>query len=188
VLVWLQVSRRCKEFYLLGLIKIIFLYLTNQNHFIMEQNQSSLFNLSIDSNTASTIKTSTQWARILAICGIIMGALVVVIGLIIPSIMRNSMRSSGFSNYDRESMDSAMAAGMGVGMVLYIIMGALIILGNIFLLNYANKTSAALNANDSSLLNAGMAGLRNYFTFWGIIMILSMLLMIIGILGVVAAG
>ncbi len=155
----------------------------------MEQSHdSSLFNLSIDSTTASTIKTSTQWARILGICGIIMGALIVIVGLVFPTIMKASMRSQGFSSYNRDSMDSAMSAGLGIGMVMYIIIGGLTILGNVFLLNYANKTTNALKTNDSMMLNAGMAGLRNYFTFWGIIMLLWILLMVIAILGVAATG
>jgi hypothetical protein len=152
----------------------------------MEQNQdSSLFNLSIDSTTASTISTSTQWARILAICGIIMGGLVVIMGLVVPSIIRKSSR--GFNGYERDSLESSMAMGAGVAMVFYIIIGALIIVGNIFLLNYANKTSMALKSNEPSQLHAGMVGLKNYFMFWGIIMILWILLMVIGVLGMLTA-
>ncbi|MFM2338343.1 MAG: hypothetical protein RL115_1536 [Bacteroidota bacterium] len=150
----------------------------------MEQNHSSLFELSIDATTASTIKNSTQWAKIVSICGIIMGGMLVLLGFIFPAILKNSVRSSGMSRYERDSFDGAMATGIGMGMVMYIIIGGLIILGNVFLLNYANKTTRALQTNDQVALNAGMAGLRNYFTFWGIVMILWLLLMIIGVLGI----
>jgi hypothetical protein len=154
----------------------------------MEQNQSSLFELSIDATTASTIKNSTQWARIVAICGIIMGAMLVLFGFIFPTILKNSARNSGMSMYERDSFEGAMAAGVGIGMVLYIIIGGLIVLGNVFLLNYANKTTRALQTNDQVTLNAGMAGLRNYFTFWGIVMILWLLLMVIGVLGILTTS
>ena len=64
-------------------------------------------------------------------------------------------------------------------MVMYILMGGLTILGNVFLLNYANKISTAIKTNDQATLNSGFAGLRNYCAFWAIIMIIGLLFMLI---------
>lgn len=146
----------------------------------MEQSNTPLFGLTIEGQTASTISSSVQWGRILAICGIIFGGLFILIGIMITSLM--SRATTGFGGMESDSIRGSMMMGAGIGMVMYIIMGGLTILGNVFLLNYANKVGTALKTNDAVALNSGFAGLRNYFAFWAIIMIICLLFMLLGIL------
>jgi predicted DNA repair protein MutK len=156
---------------------IILLYQPKLN--FMDMENKPLFGLTIEGNTANTISSSVQWGRILAICGIILGVLFVIFGIVFQVMM--SRATSGFGGFESDGMSRSMALGAGVGMVMYILMGGLTIVGNIFLLNYANKTGTALKTNDSAMLNSGFAGLRNYFAFWAIIMIISLLFMLLGL-------
>lgn len=147
----------------------------------MDQSNTPLFGLSIEGQTASTLGSSVQWGRILAICGIIFGAMFILIGILLTSLM--SRATSGLDGLESSgSMRNSMMLGAGVGMIIYIIMGGLTILGNVFLLNYANKVGAALKTNDVGTLTSGFAGLRNYFAFWAVIMIISLLFMLLAIL------
>jgi hypothetical protein len=144
----------------------------------MDQENKNLFGLTIEANTASTMSSSAQWSRILAWCGIIMGAMLVIFGLLFQMMLSKATSINRFESND--GFAGGMAFAGGAGMVMYIIMGGLTILGNVFLLNYANKISTALKTNDQGTLNAGFAGLRNYMAFWGIIMIICLLFMLIG--------
>jgi len=146
----------------------------------MEQSNTPLFGLSIEGQTASTLSSSVQWGRILAICGIIFGGFFILLGILITSVM--SRATSGLGGLESDSMSSSMMMGAGIGMVMYIIMGGLTILGNVFLLNYANKVGTAIKTNDATMLNSGFAGLRNYMAFWAVIMIICLLFMLLGIL------
>ena len=68
-------------------------------------------------------------------------------------------------------------------MAFYILVGLMFIISSIFALNAGNKITGGLKGNDQAMLNAGFAGARNYFAFWAIIMILTLLLMLLGIMG-----
>jgi hypothetical protein len=146
----------------------------------MEQSNTPLFGLSIEGQTAATISSSVQWGRILAICGIIFGGLFIVIGIMLTTLM--SRATGGLDGFESGGMRSSMMMGAGIGMVMYVIMGALTILGNVFLLNYANKVGTAIKTNDAAMLNSGFAGLRNYLAFWAVIMIICLLLMLLTII------
>ena len=82
-------------------------------------------------------------------------------------------RSSGFS-----------AASLGnLGMAAYLILGAIMVITSIFALNAGNKINQGLRANDQATLNAGFAGIRNYFAFWAVLLIIFLLIMLVGIMG-----
>lgn len=147
----------------------------------MDQNQNqSLFGLTIENNTASTMSSSAQWGRVLAWCGIVMGLIFVLIGVLFQVILS---RSAGSINRfeSNDGFTGSMAFAGGIGMIMYILIGGLTILGNVFLLNYANKISTAIKTNDQATLNSGFAGLRNYCAFWAIIMIIGLLFTLIGL-------
>ncbi len=151
----------------------------------MDQENKNLFGLTIETNTASTMSSTAQRSRILAWCGIIMGAMLVIFGFLFQ--MMWSKTSGSISKYEaNDGFVGGMAMAGGAAMVMYIVMGGLTILGNIFLLNYANKISTALKTNDQATLNSGFTGLRNYMAFWGIIMIICLLFMLIGFASLMA--
>ena len=151
----------------------------------MDQDTQPLFGLSIEGQTTLTVNSSATWARVLSICGIIFGAMMIFLGIVFTSIISGNASKEGFES---DSIDKNMAFAAGMGMFVYIIMGALTILGNVFLLNYANRISAAVKSNDSVKLNSAFTSLRNYCAFWAIIMIISLLLFSLGLLAQLTAG
>lgn len=146
----------------------------------MEQNQegSSLFQLNIEPATASTLKSAATWAKVLAILGIIFGVMFFIVGVIMQQAFSRS--SDLLQDYNYRGSTGMLG---NIGMAFYFVCGILTIIGSVFALNFGNKISTALRTNDQNTLRGGFAGVRNYFAFWSILMIIGLLLMILGILG-----
>ena len=144
----------------------------------MEQDQNtSLFQLNLDAQNSYTLRSAASWAKVLGVCGLIMGILFVILGIIVQQAISRldygGYRSSGISN-------SAIG---NIGLAVYVIMGLVMILSSVFALNAGNKINQGLKTNDQATLNAGFAGVRNYFAFWAIIIIIMLLLLLISIAG-----
>jgi hypothetical protein len=134
------------------------------------QNMPPLFQLNVDMNANMALRGAASWAKVLAIVGFIIGILFVIVGVL----AQNAMNSGAY--YGRNS--SMMG---NIGMVVYIIMGLIMIIGSIFSLNFANKISTAVRANDQVALAGGFSAARNYFAFWAVICIIFLLLILITI-------
>ncbi|MGH2564881.1 MAG: DUF5362 family protein, partial [Ginsengibacter sp.] len=113
---------------------------------------------------------------VLGILGIIFGILILIVGFAYQSLIGGS-RYSQFEGYGERS---ASIAG-NIVMVICVLFGALTIIGSIFALNFGSKITTALRTNDSNSLRGGFAGVRNYFAFWSILMIIYLLLVILSI-------
>lgn len=152
----------------------------------MEQNQpnpgTNLFQLNLDATNSYTLRSAASWARVLGITGIIIGLLFFAIGILVQSALSGS--SYGGDRYSGGS--NRMLAN--AGMVTYILMGLILVVSSIFALNFGGKISRALKTNDQASLTGGFAGVRNYFAFWAIIMIICLLLMIIGVANLATTG
>ena len=149
----------------------------------MDQNQppnlgSSLFQLNLDASNSAALRSAASWAKVLAICGIIISILCFIVGILIQTVITTYNRQGYLGN---ESGSSQLLAN--AGMAVYLILGIILLLSSIFALNFGNKINRALRSNDQLSLSAGFAGLRNYFALWAIIMIISLLLMIISVAG-----
>lgn len=141
----------------------------------MEPNQNQtqggpLFQLNIDMNANMALRSAASWAKVLAIVGFIMGILFVIFGILV----QNAMRSGGY--YGR---NSSMIGSYGL--VVYLILGIVMIVSSVFALNFANKVTAALTANDQVALAAGIGAARNYFAFWAVLCIIFLLLLLISV-------
>jgi len=120
----------------------------------MEQEQTSdkLFNLEIDMITRDHLKTITTWARIIAIVGLI------TVGL---SLIRLFANPGG--------VNAAMLVGTILASLIYL---TVITLLYVFLLRFANRTSASLNTQNQEQFNSGIGSLATYFKILGIIIII----------------
>jgi len=147
----------------------------------MEQNQNtSLFQLNLDAQNSYTLRSAASWAKVLGIVSMIMGILFVILGVIVQQVINkaggefdSSLRGSGFSS-------SALG---NMGLFIYVLVGLIYILSAVFALNAGNKISGGLRNNDQAMLNAGFAGARNYFAFWAVLLIISLLFVLLGIIG-----
>jgi len=138
----------------------------------MEQNQNTpLFSLNLDAQNSYTLRSMASWAKVLGVVGLIMGILCILLGILVKQAMNQyggGLSTSVIGNW---------------GMAFYVVVGLIFIVTSIFALNAGNKINAALQANDRAALNSGFANARNYFAFWGVIIILLLLLGLLSLLG-----
>jgi hypothetical protein len=149
----------------------------------MEQNQTpnsntSLFQLNLDAQNSYTLRSAASWGKVLGVVGLIMGIIFFIVGIMVQQTMS---RYGGLSSY-RSSGFSATSLG-NAGMAVYLILGLIMVISSIFALNAGNKISKGLQVNDQATLNAGFAGIRNYFALWAILVIIFLLFMLIGLMG-----
>jgi uncharacterized membrane protein YjgN (DUF898 family) len=146
----------------------------------MEQDQNtSLFGLSIDPISKGHLSEAARWAKFLAIVGFIVCILIVLIGIFAGSIfeMYSSSRYEGFDS-------GAKVSTRGIGAMLsgfYIILAVLNFFPCLFLFNFASRMKAALLSNDQDILNSSFQNLKKTFRYVGIltIILLSLYLIII---------
>lgn len=145
------------------------------------QTQSSLFSLNLDAQNSYTLRSAASWARVLGIVGIIIGILFFITGILVQQAIKKNYGLYDSYSYRRSGM-SAESLG-AAGMAVYILLAIVFIVSSIFALNAGNKITRGLQTNDQPTLNAGFAGVRNYFAFWAILMIIFVMLMLIGVMG-----
>lgn len=144
----------------------------------MEQQQdNSLFGLSLDSTSTGHLKETASWARLLAIVGMVMCVLMVLMGIFASMAM-----SKATSEFDGEFGSSA-SAGLGVTMmVTYIIVALIYFFPCLFTLRFANYIRTAINANDQLALNEGLRNLKATFRYMGIITIIFIAFFVLALL------
>ncbi|HET6996627.1 MAG TPA: DUF5362 family protein [Chitinophagaceae bacterium] len=139
----------------------------------MEQNENtSLFGLTIDPNSKNHLSAAAGWAKFLAIVGFIACGLIILAGIFFGSIFAayNNNRNEGF---DRNPM--ASSGGMGAfAVVFYILVALLYFFPCLFLFNFASKMKSALLANDQELLNGSFQNLKRTFRFMGVLTIIGL--------------
>lgn len=148
------------------------------------QQENSLFGLTIDSVTAGYLKETASWAKLLAIVGMIGCGFMVIVG-----IMASMAVSSVTSEYNREFSGAAPAAFGAMMMVFYILLAVIYFFPCLFLLRFANHTKNAIGANDQMALNEGLRNLKATFRFIGIVTLifisLFLLMFLLGGLGAI---
>lgn len=132
------------------------------------QNQPPLFQLNVDMNANLALRGAASWAKVLAIVGLIEGVLFIIFGFLV----QNAVNRGGYYGGNTSMIGNA-------GMIVYIVMGLIMVIGSVFALNFANKISTAIRANDQVSLAGGFSAARNYFAFWAVICIIFLLLLLI---------
>lgn len=145
-----------------------------------EESGTGLFQLNLDMSNSYLLRNAASWGKVLGIASIILGALLAILGILVQA----SLSKMGDGRYygDEEMPGSAQLAGT-LGMLLYVLMGLIIAVGGIFALNFGNRIDKAIKLNDQNLLNGGFSACRNFFAFWSILTIISLLFTLIGLAG-----
>lgn len=147
----------------------------------MDSQNTSLFDLSITSDSRSHLSEAAKWAKFLAICGMIGIALMVVFGLYFSFTLSRTM--SEFDNeFRREGFGNASTGFGAATAVVYILMGLLYFFPLMFLLHFANKMKAALATNDAGMLSESFRNLKKTFRYLGILMIIGLAFVALAIL------
>lgn len=130
----------------------------------MEPNYTpdTLSPVEIDHIAADHLQTISKWARIVAIIAIINIGITILATVLSPQM-----------------------PGVGLAFVLPIMLlyGAVIVVLNIFLLRFANRTAASLNMQNQDEFNAGIGALRTYFMIIGVLVILGLAVVVIAMFG-----
>jgi hypothetical protein len=144
----------------------------------MEQNQdSSLFGLTIDTNSRNHLWDTARWAKFLAVMGFIGCALLVIFGFLTASVYERSV-----SDFDVRRNDIVNTHGVGVGMaVMYTIVAVVYLFPCLFLFNFATKMKIALVSNDQNTLTTSFQNLKKMFRFMGVLTIIGLVLFLISL-------
>lgn len=138
---------------------------------------SSLFGLTVDDQARATLKGASQWGRVLAVLGFILGGLILLLGIVIYGRLTDSYSNNG-SAY-RSSVQVAATRNL----IFCIITAGIFITGGVFTLNFSNRTSTALATSDQYSLNNGLAAIRSVIIFWAVIFIIFILLLLLAFIG-----
>jgi hypothetical protein len=151
----------------------------------MDQNQdSSLFGLTIDPISKNHLSEAARWAKFLAIVGFVMCGLLVII-----SIFAGSLLSGMGSRYGRYESDADMGGALAVTVVvIYLVIAILLFLPYLFLFRFATKMKAALVSNDQQILNGSFQNLKIMFRYVGIFTIIVLSIYAIMLLIVLAGA
>ena len=91
------------------------------------------------------------------------------------------------SEFDNTSNTSDLGNIMGIGMIIfYIICAVIAFFPYYFLLRFANKMKAALISNDQETLNSSFQNLKILYRYMGILMIISLVVIVFGIVSMIA--
>ena len=138
----------------------------------MEQNQdTSLFGLTIDANSKSHLGEAARWAKFLAIVGFVVCALIVLVGIFAGSIFSSMMGS----RYGGEDFGDSNMSITGLGpflSVFYIGMALLYFFPCLFLYRFATHMKKALAGGEQEILNKSFQNLKAMFRFVGILTII----------------
>jgi hypothetical protein len=146
-------------------------YLQRKIYFMETQNETSIFDLVIDSEGSGYLAETAKWGRLLSILGIILSVIMVLAGLVIAVI------GSSINSF-------AGLRGMGPILgIVYVALGLLYLYPSWVLLKFASAMPSALKKNDQVLVNEALKNLKSCFRFWGIIS-----LIIIGLYALVFIG
>jgi uncharacterized membrane protein len=157
----------------------------------MEQNQdSTLFEMSLDQTGRAHLSEAAKWAKFLSIMGFIGCGLIVLVGVFFGSLFSTF---SGELNRTGPYGDMATSGGLGaVAAIMYIIIALIYFFPCLFLFRFATKMKTALASNDQETLNNSFQNLKATFRFIGILTLIGLcfwvLALIFGLLGAATGG
>ena len=158
----------------------------------MDQNQQSIFGLSIDEINRAHLTEASKWGRFLAIIGFVICGLIVLGGLVAAftlSSMENQLSDLPPQYRSSSSFTSALGVGAAIG---YILVAIIYFFPCLFLLRFSNSMKTALAGNDQVQLTESFKNLKVMFRYVGIITIIVLsiyiLLLIFGVFAAATIG
>ena len=126
-------------------------------------------------NAKSTLLSISKWVKFLSIVGIIMAALLILLGFAMMGLGGSLSSMDGF-----EELGGAIGGLMGI---IYIIIAAIYVYPVIKMLNYANKMKKAVMANRQDYYEDALDNFKSGVTFIGILTIIALAFYALGIVG-----
>lgn len=124
------------------------------------EEKTSLFDLQVDTESSDNLREAAKWSRILAIYGFIFIGLFVLVALA-------AVAGVGFlGNMFGSGYGSSMA---GFVAIIYLFMGLLVFFPVLYMFRFGKNCIHAVENNDQEALISGIANLKSYFKFTGIL-------------------
>ena len=150
----------------------------------MDTNENLLnSDLQVDEVSYLHLKESAMWAKLISIVGIIISILLAIVAFFIGAYMAK-YSSNPYSRYN----SSAVTVGAGTITVIYLIVAIVFFLISLYLYRFAVKLKAALQSYDQGNLNLAFQNLKVYFRILGIITVIYIVVIVLAMLGTLAAG
>jgi len=148
----------------------------------MEENQNtSLFGLTIDPAAKSHLSDAARWAKFLAIVGFVMCALILVLAFFAGSFYSDIYTSNRYEGFNRDMQVNRNAVGIAVG-IWYGIFAIVSFFPYLFLFQFASKMKSALLSDDQQTLNSSFQNLKKTFRYVGVLTIIGLVFVVLGLL------
>jgi hypothetical protein len=148
---------------------------------IMNQNDGSIFEISINEESQSHLRDIAKWAKFLAIIGFILGGLISLAGVLVM-----------IAGPALSSLMGDMGIALSAMGIVYVFAGFLYIYPSLKQLRFANQIVQGFDKQDQPTITSAFQNLKSVFRYWGILTViiigLYVLIFIGGILFGVIAG
>jgi len=136
----------------------------------MERNfDEPLFDLQVDREAGSHFRESSKWAKFLSVVSFIAIAIVLLVLIFAATAMTRAL--------EEFRPEFAGASGFFVAVA---IVGVLIVFFTSYLLfRFATLTKQGIERQDQIIFNKGLLALKNYFMIYGVVTMLTLILIII---------
>ena len=148
----------------------------------MEQNQdTSLFGLTIDQTSRTHLGEAARWAKFLSIVGFICMGLFALF-MIFGGAYLSTLFSQQYGDFDNEARGS-LETSMTIALIAYYLVIFLIVFfAYLFLYRFSINMKKALVSNDQEVLNRSFQNLKILYRYWGILTIIGLAFFVIGML------
>ena len=150
----------------------------------MEQNnERSLFELSVDAQARSFLAETAKWGKFFAILGFIFCVIIVLVGVLIATNYEEF--GQAINAYDNNNTLREIGPALGI---VYVVGAVIYFFPCLYLLRFSNLMKAALASDDQTKLTSAFKNLKSMFRFFGVLTIIIIAIYIVIVFVAVASG
>jgi hypothetical protein len=143
----------------------------------MNQNDGSIFEISINEESQYYLRDIAKWAKFLAIVGLIMGGLVSLAGVFVM-----------IAGPALSSLMGDMGIAISAMGIVYVLAGLLYIYPSLKQLKFANQIVQGFGKQDQTTITSAFQNLKAVFRYWGILTVIIIGLYALLLLGAMLFG
>lgn len=141
---------------------------------LLDQNELHVSN-EFSTSVIENMRKAAKWMRFVAIVGFVISAFMIIIAFVIPDFFQ-SLSGTSETNQIISSFGGAITIG-------YLIVALLFFIPNLFLFQSAGNFAAFTRSNENINMEVGFKKLHSLYLFFGVIIIIYLVIMVFAILG-----
>lgn len=150
----------------------------------MEQdNEKSLFGLSVDAQARSFLSETAKWGKFFAILGIIGCVFAVLAGVVVAT--NYNEFDKAINAYGNNNPVSEIGPAIGI---VYVVAAVIYFFPCLYLLRFSNQMKTALASDNQEQMTLAFKNLKSTFKFFGILTIIIIAIYILAIVVVATTG